>query len=480
MRTALFAFSFLLSVLFSIAPAQNQGAAEVSDAREIATVILNAAAGETNAPAIRREQLSEVNRFYDDLLIEEHMSVKSAAVMFGNGKVLGEVRGDVTAFWGDLEVNGPVANCTVIFGSLKLGPNADVAGSTAVIGGKIDKHPQATLGRKPYNLGGGESPAVASMVDWMKFGLLFGRPVAPQVAFSWVMAGLCFLCYLVLAVLFPRPVQSCTYTLRARPASSFLLGMLIPIIIVLIAITGIGLVIVPFLLIAVLLATVLGKASVMQYMGQQVGTLVRSKFIQHPGVALFVGGAIICLLYCVPLVGAMVWCLSIMFAMGAASLSTIEALRIEGSQIVGEAPPEGEESMAMVHVGPGTDSTYPPAGFWLRFCALILDWFIVGTISMITSAGLLFIPGLLMYYLVMWSWKETTLGAAVMNIKLVCDRRKKVDFPVAFVRALGTVLSFGMLGLGFLWSAVSRDKKSWHDIIAGTNVVRVPDGVKIL
>ena len=80
----------------------------------------------------------------------------------------------------------------------------------------------------------------------------------------------------------------------------------------------------------------------------------------------------------------------------------------------------------------------------------------------------------------MWSWQQTTLGAAVMNIKLVSDRHQKVDFPVAFIRALGTIISFGALGLGFLWSGVSRDKKSWHDIIAGTNVVRVPEGVKIL
>lgn len=479
------AISLLLGAPTFAAPAQQDPASpDLSAAREEATLILNTAGGTTNAPVVRREQRAEISRFWDDLLVEEHTSVKKAAVLFGDGKVLGESRGDVTAFWGDLEVNGPVdGNCTVIFGSLKLGPKAEISGDTTVIGGTITRDPEAILARRPHNVGGGDSEVVTSMVDWLKYGLLFGRPVAPQVTFSWVVTGLFFLCYVVLAVLFPRPVQSCAYTLRARPASSFLLGVLVPIILVLVtgllAVTGVGMLIVPFLVLAVLFATVLGKTAVLQFMGQQLGVLVRSKWLQHPGVALLVGGVIICGLYCVPLVGAMVWSLSIMFAMGAAMLSTIEALRIEGSQIVSETAADGEPSTAMIHIGPG-DATYPPAGLWLRFCALILDWFIVGTVSVLTSAGLLFIPALLVYYLIMWSWKQTTLGAAVMNIKLVSDRHQKVDFPVAFIRALGTILSFGALGLGFLWSGVSRDKKSWHDIIAGTNMVRVPEGVKIL
>jgi hypothetical protein len=484
-----FAFGVLLFALLAffapVASAQPKPAESgLSTARAEATLILAAVAGGTNTAFVRREQRGEISRFWDDLLIEEQTSVKKAAVLFGDGKVLGESRGDVTAFWGDLEINGPVnGNCTVIFGSLKLGPKAEISGSTTVIGGTIARDPGSILGRRPYNIGNGDSEAVTSMVDWLKYGFLFGRPVAPQVTFSWVMTGLFFVCYLVLAVLFPRSVQSCAYTLRVRPASSFLLGVLVPVILLLVSgllvVTGVGMLIIPFLVLAVLFATVLGKTAVLQFMGQQVGVLMRSKWLQHPGVAMFVGGLIVCGLYCIPLMGALVWCLSIMFAMGAAMLSTIEALRIEGSQIVAPES-EGEPSLAMVHVGPSGDATYPPAGLWLRFCALILDWFIVGTVSVFTSAGLLFIPALLAYYLIMWSWKQTTLGAAVMNIKLVADRRQKVDFPVAFIRAMGTILSFGALGLGFLWSGLSRDKKSWHDIIAGTNVVRVPDGVKVL
>ena len=51
------------------------------------------------------------------------------------------------------------------------------------------------------------------------------------------------------------------------------------------------------------------------------------------------------------------------------------------------------------------------------------------------------------------------------------DMGRPVDFTVALVRALASIFSALVFGLGFFWAGWSRQKQSWHDKIAGTTVV---------
>jgi len=51
---------------------------------------------------------------------------------------------------------------------------------------------------------------------------------------------------------------------------------------------------------------------------------------------------------------------------------------------------------------------------------------------------------------------------------------------VAVVRALASLLSLAVIGLGFFWIAWDREKQAWHDKIAGTLVVRMPRGVSLI
>jgi uncharacterized RDD family membrane protein YckC len=48
------------------------------------------------------------------------------------------------------------------------------------------------------------------------------------------------------------------------------------------------------------------------------------------------------------------------------------------------------------------------------------------------------------------------------------------------VRALSCFLSLAALGLGFIWIAFDEEHQAWHDKIAGTMVVRVPQGVSLV
>lgn len=479
-------FLTILCLLTAAAGAQDRSK-ELSEAREAASLILNAASDE-GVPAVARRNGGRVFRMFSDLNDEEDLDYRSVTILFGNGKLNGNIDENLFVLWGDVELNGRVMrDCSTVFGSIKLGPKAELLGDTRIIGGKLIREPGSIVKSQPVELGGDYQkwPVLSAGVDWFQYGVFIGRPMAPNVILSWFVSGLFFLTYVLTAVLFPRPVQGCVAAMRIRPASSFLMGILLPILVALIAgllaMTGVGVLVVPFILIAFVFATVLGKAAVLQFVGQRLGEALRMKGLQSPGMALLVGGLILCLLYVIPVVGILVWGVTLLFAMGAAMLATIDGLQAEGSELVaGPVQDLGlSGSTAMIHVGPADGPEYRPAGFWLRTCATILDWFVVGTVATLTSAGALLFPMLFVYYVAMWGWKGSSLGGMVMNTKLVSDRGREINFAAATVRSLATIISAAALGLGFAWSAVSRNKKSWHDHIAGTNVVRVPEGAQI-
>ena len=64
----------------------------------------------------------------------------------------------------------------------------------------------------------------------------------------------------------PRPVQSCVEVLNDRPATTMVLGilakLLVPIVSVILAVTGIGLLVLPFAWLGVLIGVIVGKGGI--------------------------------------------------------------------------------------------------------------------------------------------------------------------------------------------------------------------------
>ena len=86
----------------------------------------------------------------------------------------------------------------------------------------------------------------------------------------------------------------------------------------------------------------------------------------------------------------------------------------------------------------------------------------------------------LAYFVSMWMWKGTTVGGVVLKLQVVRTDGNKITFPVAFVRSLGAALSVVVFFLGFLWIAWDREKEAWHDKMAGTAVVRLPQSIALI
>ena len=141
-----------------------------------------------------------------------------------------------------------------------------------------------------------------------------------------------------------------------------------------------------------------------------------------------------------------------------------------------------------------TDSVHA-GGLWERFAAAFIDFLLVAIVTRIIFApfawftsflhqshdgGPFTVTLFLVYLILMWGLKGTTIGNIIFHLKIQRIDGKPVTWSVALIRGLGLVLSVAPLGLGFFWMAWDENKQTWHDKIAGTEVIRVPRGVNLV
>ncbi|MFC1501967.1 RDD family protein [bacterium] len=76
------------------------------------------------------------------------------------------------------------------------------------------------------------------------------------------------------------------------------------------------------------------------------------------------------------------------------------------------------------------------------------------------------------YFVIMWTLSDgATVGKKIARIKIVDVNGNNISFGKAALRFLGMILSFVPVLLGFLWATWDKNKKAWHDYIAGTQVI---------
>jgi uncharacterized RDD family membrane protein YckC len=428
---------------------------------------------DTSRRAKRPPRRETANHNYHDL------------VTFGQDVTIkeGEVAHDVVLFGGTAAIDGAVrGDLVVIFGNGQLGPNADIKGDLVIVGGSLEADPSAHVGgdRVVVGLGGdyAHHPVLRCLSKWVHHGLFYGRPLPHQLGWSWIVAGIALLLYLVIAVLFPRQVQAPVTALEEKPGQALLvgfLGMLLTLpLLALLAVTVVGIPVIPFAIVALLVAFLFGRVAVYRYAGQQIGAQLGIAVLQTPLTALVIGALLFCLLYTVPVLGFIVWGVVAPLGLGAVLLAVFKRAPAAASEPVGLAMPAT------------TTTSTPPAllprvGFWLRLLATLLDFALIALlVGLVLHRPKLFLPLWVAYHVALWSWKGTTLGGIVLGLKIVRTDGSPINFAVALVRALGSFFSAAVLGLGFFWAGWSADKQSWHDKIAGTVVVKYPKGTPLV
>jgi uncharacterized RDD family membrane protein YckC len=309
--------------------------------------------------------------------------------------------------------------------------------------------------------------------------------------------------------------------------------LLIGPICVLLAISIIGIAVVPFVICAAIAGAVIGKVAVARWIGMSTVEEDAESTRAHGARSFVIGFAVLTIAYMIPALGIITWGITGVLGLGSAALAFMAAYRRENpakAQVMVPPPPVPPSPPAYSHPAPATPSAafdgsaaatpmapppieapampaggapyaagYAAAGYAApayaasgllvaqpralfrdRLAAFFVDIIAVGMVAAFLSAIFEFdgpgpfFPFLLIYMIVFWTWKQTTFGGIVCQIRLVRIDGTAVSFADALVRALAGVFSLAVFALGALWILRDPERQAWHDKIAGTYVVKVP------
>jgi uncharacterized RDD family membrane protein YckC len=423
----------------------------------------------------------------------------AAVSIFGTTTVNGSVGDAAVAVFGDTRVNGTVGGDVVaVMGNVDLGPEAVVNGQVVVVGGTLQRDPAAVVhgGVQAISIGH-RFPGFGWLRAWLTSALLKGRLLsfASGTGWAWMVAAAFLGLYVLLALIFPRGTEKCAETLEQRPGFTILASLLamlaIPLVIVLLAITGIGVLVIPFLVIGLTAAKVFGRVVMLAWFGRRITGLFGGGLFSHAAVAVLIGGVMVTLLYLVPILALIVHGLIGMLGLGAVVYTLILGMRRNGAKptpaVLGSTPvPGAEASAGGAALPPPVISavTLPHAGFWIRLCALVIDVIlcrlVIWLIPWVHFSWSLWLLLLVVYGAVMWKLRGTTVGGSICHLKVVRLDDRPLDWTMAIVRVASCLISLAVVGLGFIWVAFDNEKQSWHDKITGTVVVKAPKGVSLI
>jgi uncharacterized RDD family membrane protein YckC len=450
---------------------------------------------------VRHEAMVVIGK---DVVLKAGDSAETVVVIGGSAKILGNCD-EAVVIGGSMEVEGAVRESTVVIGGLlKALPGSSIGGDVVGIGSGVEISEGAKVTRKAVEINF-KALKLEWLKEWLVQCVMKMRPLAPQIGWVWAVAGIFTFIYLLMALAFPRPIQACVEQLTERPATTFLAGLaaklFLPVLLVILVMTGIGILVIPFLLAALVLGFLVGKVAMLEYLGGKFGQFLGAD--KKPVLAFLIGTTLVAVLYVIPVAGLITFCVISLWGLGAVVTATLKACRrerpikpkpatppdngtttgVSSSQGTENCPPEGtvsgstEPSVAQTILTPPVVPTalaFPRATFWERMGAAFLDVVIVCILGAFVGGPPLGFLVMLAYFAGMWAWKGTTIGGIVLKLQLVRYDGGRITFPVALVRGIAAAFSAVVLFLGFFWIAWDRDKQSWHDKIVGTVVVRLP------
>lgn len=481
-------------------------------------------------------------RLGQNLTVSSDDVVRDAVVIFGDATVAGRVTGDLHVYFGNARILSTAVidgDLVSIGGTVTVQPGAVARRDLVVIGGPLDAPAEFAAGGEQVVIGAGIlGGSLNAIAPYLSRGLLWGRLIVPDFPWVWGIVSLFFLLYAVLNLIFDRPVRACASTLRIRPLTAFGAGLLVLLLIgpicVLLAISIIGIAVVPFVICAAIAGAVIGKVAVARWIGMTAVEEDAESTRAHGARSFVIGFAVLTIAYVIPVVGIITWGITGVLGLGSAALAFMAAYRRENPAKAAPvvvpppvappppsvysqpgpaasapstafdgsaaaiptapppiqapptpaagavyAPPYAAGYAAPAYAASGLLVAQPRALFRDRLAAFFVDIVLVGVSTIVLAAmdifeGPEFLPLLLIYFIVFWTWKQTTFGGIVCQIRLVRIDGTALSFADSLVRALAGIFSLAVFALGALWIFRDPERQAWHDKIAGTYVVKVP------
>jgi uncharacterized RDD family membrane protein YckC len=259
-----------------------------------------------------------------------------AVSVLGNTTINGSVGDQAVAVGGNMIVNGHVGGQVVcVGGDLTLGPDADVGGEIVLVGGEMNRDPGAVMHGEVQQV---HLPVLRPIVAWATSALLNGRLLsfAPRAAWAWFVAAAFLGFYVLLALVFPQGMTKCVETLEQRPGHVILTALLtmlaMPLVFVLLAITGVGVLVIPFLGVGLFAAKLFGRATMLAWLGRRFGGLLGEGIWSGLVMSVLCGGIIVALLYTIPILAFIVAMLISVLGLGTVIYTLILTTRKNGAK----------------------------------------------------------------------------------------------------------------------------------------------------
>ena len=135
------------------------------------------------------------------------------------------------------------------------------------------------------------------------------------------------------------------------------------------------------------------------------------------------------------------------------------------------------------------------AGFWLRFAAVVIDWLILAMLNMVLVLPMGFLMSassestavfsalsvlmMVIQYAVPATYESwfvgkfaATPGKMACKLKIVVEDGNRLSYLRAFGRHFAKYLSAMILAIGYIMAAFDDQKRTLHDRICETRVVR--------
>ena len=138
--------------------------------------------------------------------------------------------------------------------------------------------------------------------------------------------------------------------------------------------------------------------------------------------------------------------------------------------------------------------TNPPtlAVFLRRIAAMAYDTLLLlatfmfaGFFTLMLTGGAAVAPGNLLfrglllsialgYFCGSWVYGGKTIGMKAWRLQVTKQDGGSLDGRTAVLRFVAALLSWAVIGLGFLWILIDPDRRAWHDRLSGTQIIVTP------
>lgn len=442
-------------------------------------------------------------------------------VVLGGVDLDSEIAGDAVVVGGDVRFGpeGKIRGDLVAVGGRLLKP--DDLGFEDRVSGEVVNVPT------PF---GSLFKADGPVAQYLSECILLLRPISPTLPLSLVVFGVLALLGLVLYLLLGKVGERTREAIADRPVASFFTGLLIvlgwPFFMILLISTVIGIPLAPVVMLLLGVWLLLGRAAVAISLGSR---LLRGLGVASPAPILgfLVGTLVIMGLFCIPFVGMGLALILWTLELGAAFLGTVASLRREvepppapasgpgsgpGAPVapaaaapVTQPPPAGGAvplfgaPAAASATGDAAGSAPPPPAFGSpsppyaaqpppaaappapgtlarlgpRVGALFIDLLLCLIISKAFGSQSLggFVIVFTVYQTALLALRASTLGGIIFRLEVERADLRPLDGTTALVRALASILSLLPFGLGYWWAFWDPQRQTWHDKLAGTQVV---------